>query len=155
MNQVIQGIGPGAGITRLSQEIMSRYNLEAAGYEFRTGTEEDWVSAFEQGVEAENGVIVPLWQPQYLNQAYEIRRLNDPLNVFPEPDRCSLVVTQNFRDRAPSKTLDTLNRISLGVEAVTEMDYLTNVEGLSPREAATQWMANNPEMVQSWIVSAS
>ncbi len=155
MNQTIQGIGPGAGITRLSQEIMDRYNLETAGYEFRTGTEEDWVGAFEQGVTAENGVIIPLWQPQYLNQAYEIRRLDDPLNVFPEPDSCSLVVTQAFRDRLTSDTLETLNRISLGVDAVTEMDYLTNVEGLSPREAATQWMEQNQEIVQSWLTPAA
>lgn len=154
MNQVIQGIGPGAGITRLSQEVMTRYNLEAAGYEFRTGTEADWVGAFEQGVAAENGVIIPLWQPQYLNQAYEIRRLSDPLKVFPEPDSCSLVVTQTFRDRLFNNILETLNRITLGVDAVTEMDYLTNVEGLSPREAATQWMAQNPAVVESWLMPA-
>ncbi|VEP18175.1 Glycine betaine abc transporter substrate-binding protein [Hyella patelloides LEGE 07179] len=155
MNQVIQGIGSGAGITRLSQEVMSRYNLETAGYEFRTGTEQDWVDAFDQGVSAENGIIIPLWQPQYLNQAYEIRRLNDPLGVFPEPDSCSLVVTQDFRDRFPRNTLETLNRITLGVEAVTEMDYLTNVEGLSPREAATRWMEQNQALVQSWLTSSS
>ena len=155
MNKVIQGIGPGAGITRLSQEVMSRYNLEAAGYEFRTGTEQEWVGAFEQGVEAENGVIIPLWQPQYLNQAFEIRRLDDSLGVFPSPDRCSLLVTQAFSDRIPSNTLETLNRISLGVDAVTAMDYLTNVEGLSPREAATQWMEQNQAVVQSWLTSVS
>ncbi|MDJ0570919.1 MAG: glycine betaine ABC transporter substrate-binding protein [Pleurocapsa sp. MO_192.B19] len=155
MNQVIQGIGPGAGITRLSQEIMSRYNLEDAGYSFRTGTEQEWVGAFEQEVEEDNGVIIPLWQPQYLNQAYEIRRLDDPLGVFPSPDRCSLVVTQNFRDRFPSNTLETLNRIALGVDAVTEMDYLTNVEGLSPREAASRWMEQNQALVQSWLSPSS
>ena len=96
-----------------------------------------------------------LWQPQYLNQAFEIRRLDDPLGVFPSPDRCSLVVTQAFSDRFPSNNLETLNRISLGVDAVTAMDYLTNVEGLSPREAATHWMEENQAVVQSWLTPVS
>ena len=154
INSVIQGIGPGAGITRLSQEIMTRYNLETAGYEFRTGTPQEWVGAFQHGVDAGEGVIIPLWQPQYLNQAYEIRRLADPLGVLPAPDRCSLVVTDAFRDRLPSDVIETLSRISLGVDTVTAMDYLTNVDGLSPREAATQWMEENPEIVQSWLTTA-
>lgn len=155
MRKLIQGIGPGAGITRLSQEVMTRYNLQAAGYEFRIGTEQEWIGAFQQGVEAEAGVIIPLWQPQYLNRAFAIRRLQDPLGVFPEPDRCALLVTQDFRDRTSTSTLDTLSRISLSVDDVTDMDYRTSVEGLSPREAATQWMEENPDAVQSWLVAAA
>ncbi|MEB3335930.1 MAG: glycine betaine ABC transporter substrate-binding protein [Leptolyngbyaceae bacterium] len=151
MNKLIQGIGPGAGITRLSQEVMTRYQLDAAGYQFRTGTEQDWIKAFRQSVAAQQGVIVPLWQPQYLNQAFAIRRLQDPLGVFPGADRCALVVTKAFRERLPADTVNILSRIYLGVNAVTEMDYLTSLKGLSPREAATQWMNQNPDLTQSWL----
>lgn len=154
INPVIQGIGEGAGITRLSQEVMNRYKLKAAGYKFRTGTEAEWVKAFEQGINDQNGVIIPLWQPQYLNQAYNIRRLEDPLTVFPPSDRCSLVITQNFRDRLSRETLNTLNRIFLGIEAVTAMDYWTNVENLSPQEAARRWMAENSAQVRLWMASS-
>ena len=150
MIKQIQSIGSGAGITRLSQTIMSRYNLEAAGYRFRPGTEQEWIDAYERGVLAERGVIIPLWQPQYLNRAYKIRRLNDPLGVFPAPDRCSLVVTKDFPDRFPPRLVDTLRRVRLDVASVTEMDYLNKVEKLSPREAASLWMAANPALVQSW-----
>lgn len=150
MTKQIQGIGPGAGITRLSQSVMTRYNLEAAGYSFQTGTEQEWIDAYERGVAAEQGVIIPLWQPQYLNRAYAIRRLEDPQGVFPGPDRCSLVVTRDFPNRFPSSLVETLRRIRLDVNSVTEMDYLTQMENLSPRDAATRWMAENPDIVQSW-----
>ena len=70
-------------------------------------------------------------------------------------DRCSLVVTDAFRDRLPNDVIDILSRISLDVDAVTAMDYLTNVEGPSPREAATQWMEENPDIVQSWLTPAA
>ncbi|MBD2463076.1 twin-arginine translocation signal domain-containing protein [Oscillatoria sp. FACHB-1407] len=150
MIKQIQSIGSGAGITRLSQSVMTRYNLQAAGYRFQAGTEQEWIDAYERGVSAERGVIIPLWQPQYLNRAYAIRRLNDPLGVFPSPDRCSLVVTKDFPDRFPSSLVETLRRVRLDVASVTEMDYLTQMENLSPREAATRWMTANPDRVQSW-----
>ncbi|MDX2098560.1 MAG: glycine betaine ABC transporter substrate-binding protein [Leptolyngbyaceae cyanobacterium bins.59] len=155
MTRVIQGIGPGAGITRLSQTVMASYYLEDVGYQFRTGTEREWIDAFRQGVDARKGVIIPLWQPQYLNQAFSIRRLKDPLGIFPGADRCSLVITKAFRDRVPTTTLNALRRIYLGINAVTEMDYLTSMKGFSPREAATQWMNRNPRITQFWLKSSS
>jgi ABC-type proline/glycine betaine transport system substrate-binding protein len=50
--------------------------------------------------------VIPLWRPQYLNQAFAIRRLEDPLGVFPAPDRCTLAVTKAFRDRAAKNHYD-------------------------------------------------
>lgn len=151
MNQQIQGIGAGAGISRLSQEVMTRYQLESAGYRFRPGTEQEWIRAYEQGVSAKQGVIIPLWQPQFLNRAYAIRRLEDPLGVFPAPDRCALVIAKSFSNRFSAELVNQLRRIRLSIEAVTEMDFFTNVDKLSAREAATRWMAQNPNVVQSWF----
>lgn len=151
MTKQIQGIGAGAGISRLSQEIMTRYKLESAGYTFRPGTEQEWIRAYEQGVSAKQGVIIPLWQPQFLNRAYPIRRLADPLGVFPSPDRCALVIAKDLPTRFPTELIERLRRVRLSVDAVTEMDFLTNVKKLSPRESATQWMAQNPNIVRSWL----
>ena len=39
MERLIQGINPGAGISRFSAAMVVEYGLGAAGYEFRTGTE--------------------------------------------------------------------------------------------------------------------
>lgn len=150
MTKQIQGIGAGAGITRLSQEVVTRYKLEAAGYQFLTGTEQAWIRAYEQGVAARQGVIIPLWQPQFLNRAYPIRRLADPLGVFPGPDRCVLIAAKDLSTRFPAKLINQLRRIRLNIEAVTEMDFLTNVAKLSPREAATRWMTQNSRIIRSW-----
>jgi glycine betaine/proline transport system substrate-binding protein len=152
MTKQIQGIGAGAGITRLSQEVMSRYSLEVAGYRLLTGSEQEWIQAFEQEVAKKRGVIIPLWQPQFLNRTYSIRRLDDPLAIFPKPDRCVLVVAKDFSARFPASLVDILRRLRLSVDAITEMDFLANVEKLSPREAAARWMAQNPNIVQSWLI---
>jgi glycine betaine/proline transport system substrate-binding protein len=63
MKHTIQGINAGAGITRFSLTMMEEYGLNAGGYTFLTGTEEDCFSAFEHAVENKEWIVVPLWKP--------------------------------------------------------------------------------------------
>ena len=65
MTPVIQGINPGAGISRFSRQIMAEYGLEAAGYRFLNGTQEECLAAYEQAVAQDRWVVVPLWRPQF------------------------------------------------------------------------------------------
>ncbi|WP_222617391.1 glycine betaine ABC transporter substrate-binding protein [Flavobacterium muglaense] len=60
MNSDIQGINPGAGITRFSIKMMYEYGLSEAGYKFNTGSEKDCFSAFKKAVANKEWVIVPL-----------------------------------------------------------------------------------------------
>nr|WP_204378043.1 glycine betaine ABC transporter substrate-binding protein [Chromobacterium sphagni] len=48
MLKKIQGINPGAGISRFSREIIAHYGLEQAGYHFENGSQEDCARAFEK-----------------------------------------------------------------------------------------------------------
>jgi glycine betaine/proline transport system substrate-binding protein len=41
-------------------------------------------------------------------------------------------------------------RIDIGLEGVTEMDWLVNVEKKTPREAARAWMAANEQRTAGW-----
>lgn len=63
MKAQIQGINPGASITRFSIQ-MKEYELSDSGYEFFTGSEGDCFDAFESAVANKEWVIVPLWKPQ-------------------------------------------------------------------------------------------
>lgn len=151
MERTIQGIGPGAGITVFSLQMMKAYGLEQAGYTFRTGTTADWVGAFERGVAERRWVVLPTWQPQFLNQAYNIRPLEEPKGLLGALDRAVLVAHKEFPSKVPPRTLTVLRRISLGVPAVTAMDYAVNVEKKTPREAARIWMAANHAVVEDWF----
>ena len=44
-----------------------------------------------------------------------------------------------------------LQRMSLSVKAVTEMDYLVNVKKLTPEYAVRNWMAAHPDTVNYWL----
>jgi glycine betaine/proline transport system substrate-binding protein len=53
MAKTIQGINPGAGISRFSQEMIVAYGLDKEGYSFRPGTQQECFSAFEDAFKAE------------------------------------------------------------------------------------------------------
>jgi len=90
MTKFIQGIGPGAGISRFSREIVARYQLDTLGYEFRNGSLEDCVGAFEQAVAERRWAVVPLWHPQFLHSMHKIRALADPENLLRGRDAATL-----------------------------------------------------------------
>ncbi len=151
MTKTIRGIGAGSGLMMGSKKMMTEYGLEQAGYELVPGAPKDWIGNFEKAVVERRWVIMPLWRPQFLNQAYRVRPLEEPKRLLGGTDRAVLVATREFPSKFPARSVETLRRVSLGVDAVTEMDYTVNVEKKSPREAAKAWMAKNADRVQSWM----
>ncbi len=150
MTKLIQGIGPGAGISRFSREIIAHYGLDAAGYAFRNGTLDDCVNAFEQAVAQNRWVVIPIWHPQFLHNAYKIRALVEPNGLLRGKDQATLVIRKNAADLLPARTLATLRGITLGNASVAELDFMVSRNKLNPIEAARQWMARNADVVASW-----
>lgn len=151
MTKTIQGIGSGSGLMMASRKMMVEYGLEKAGYTLRPGSASEWIGAFEKAVAERRWVIMPLWQPQYLNKAHKVRPLAEPRGILGGPDRAVLVGNKASVARLPGKTVDALRRIRIDLESVTEMDFLVNVRGKSPADAAREWMGRNESLVQSWL----
>lgn len=150
MTKRIQGIGPGAGISRFSREIMTAYDLEAAGYSFHNGTLDECTGAFEQAVAQKRWVVVPLWHPQYLHNQHRIRELAEPRGLLRGKDAATLVLRRAAAPLLPAPTLATLQNITLGNAVVAELDFMISREGLDPLDAAQRWMTRHPEAVAAW-----
>lgn len=138
------------GLTQGGRRVMEAYGLTEAGYELVAAPPSEWLSTFRDAVAERRWIVFPLWQPQWVNAAYDIRKLAEPRNVYGEPDTAYLLGHQQVRDKLSADTLGLLGRMRLSVEAVTEMDRLVNVEGMTPREAARAWLAANPEVRDGW-----
>ena len=154
MNRCIQGINAGAGISRFSQTMIEQYKLGQAGYYFQAGTQNDCFSAFENALHEKKWCVVPLWHPQYLHHRHSIRPLADPQGLLGPRDRAVLFVRKEASKRLPPTVLDALKRIYIGNKAVTEMDYLVNVEKMDPRTAALAWIQNNRTTVDLWLAAS-
>jgi glycine betaine/proline transport system substrate-binding protein len=154
MNKTIQGIGQGATITVFSQNAVKAYGLDQSGYEFRTGTPKEWIAAFEQAIAQKQWVLLPIWQPQYLNQAHAIRPLADPKGILGGKNQAELIATQSFLEQFPASVIAVLRRIRLDIATVTQMDYQVNVEQKTPREVAQIWIDQHPDQFKGWLAQA-
>ena len=107
----------------------------------------DWIAGFEDNIAAQRWFVMPLWQPQYLNRVARMRVLEEPKQLLGGADKAYLVAHKDFYAKADKRTWKALQRISLSVTSVTEMDYLVNVKKLSPQYAVRNWMAAHPDTV--------
>lgn len=147
MAKRIQGIGPGAGISRFSREIIERYGLAALGYEFHNGTLKDCTDAFESAYGQRQWTVVPLWHPQYLHHRYVIRELTEPLGLLRGRDAATLVLRREAAGLLPEATLGWLRRLHLGNAAVAELDHQISVAGATPAEAAVGWLMRQDQLL--------
>ncbi|MDH0864346.1 glycine betaine ABC transporter substrate-binding protein [Mitsuaria sp. GD03876] len=149
----IQGIGPGAGISRFSREIMQRYDLGAHGYEFMNGSLRDCVQAFESAVAERRWVVVPLWRPQYLHARHRIRDLRDPVGLLRGVDDATLLLRRDARALIPDATLKVLAGMSLGNETVAALDEQVGRDGQPAERVAAEWLARHPTRPTEWALA--
>ena len=148
----IQGIGDGAGITRFSKSVMKNYGLALSGYEFKTGSQEDCINAYEQSVAENKWVIVPIWQPQFLHHKYIIRELEDPKGLLGGKDRAVLLARKDsLTFHFTEQEIQVLNNIELSNKIVSQLDYSYNRLDKSADEVAKEWLRDNTKTLINWL----
>ena len=140
MKPTIQGINPGAGITRFSIKMMDEYGLNDAGYQFFPGTEEDCFSAFEQAVENKDWVLVPLWKPQFLHYKYNIREIKEPKGLLGIVDRAVLLLREDKKDLFTKEQIQSLDSLRFSNEIIAELDYKVCRENGKLDEVTKEWL---------------
>ncbi|WP_444932801.1 glycine betaine ABC transporter substrate-binding protein [Microbulbifer sp. JTAC008] len=122
MDRLIQGINPGAGISRFSAEMIHSYGLDKAGYEFRPGTEADCFNRFEDAVAQERWVVIPLWHPQFLHNRYTIRALKEPKGLLGTQDEATLIVRKDAKQKIGSAALSALSQLYIGNKKLSALE---------------------------------
>lgn len=136
----IQGINPGAGISRFSQAMVREYGLDQAGYHWEAGNEAECFDGFEQAVAERRWLVIPLWHPQYLHHRHRIRALHEPRGLLGGTDQATLIAHTACVAQLDAALVERLRRLHLGNEVVTALDYRIRVEGVEPRVAAREWL---------------
>ncbi|MEM5527993.1 glycine betaine ABC transporter substrate-binding protein [Gammaproteobacteria bacterium AS21] len=147
MNKTIQGITPGAGITRFSIKMMQEYGLSAAGYKFYTGSEEDCFGAFERAVTNNEWLVVPLWKPQFLHFKYNIRDLLEPKGLLGSVDRAVLLLREDRKSLFTAEQINTLDTLNFSNDIIAELDYQVCREGKAIDEVTRNWLLNQKIIV--------
>lgn len=144
MDKRILGIGATSGLMVGAVKIRDAYGLDTAGYEVVPGEAKDWIANFKRAVSEDRWLVMPLWQPQWINAAYKVRVLAEPKGIYGKGDTAVLLGHEALKQKLSPEALKHLADIKLSVDAVTEMDLWVNVDGLTPREAAKKWLESHP-----------
>ncbi|WP_436765551.1 glycine betaine ABC transporter substrate-binding protein [Streptomyces sp. URMC 123] len=120
--RVIDGINPGAGISRFSARMVGAYGLDRHGYRFVPGTEAGFVERVERGIAAREWFVIPLWRPQYLNLRHGLRPLDEPMGLLGTVDAACPVVRLDALPRIHPQALARLTTLWLGNEGVERLD---------------------------------
>lgn len=140
MTPVIQGIGPGAGISRFSRQIMAEYGLDAAGYRFLNGTQEECLAAYERAVAEERWAVVPLWRPQFLHATYRIRELKEPKGLLGGVDRAVLLARSDRLHLLASEDVSHLDSLRFDNATIEQLDYRVSRLGEPLDQVANSWL---------------
>lgn len=155
--RILQGIAPGAGISRFSQEMVESYGLKAQGWEFRPGSQPDCFNKVERCIEKGEWFVVPLWHPQYLHSIHGLRALKESKGLLRPVDEARLVLSKKFLAKLSQTQqnilFEVLSRVTLGNSAVTLMDKYVHVDKLSYQDAALRWIRENQTRFDSWFES--
>lgn len=135
----IQGITPGAGISRFSRQMVIDYELTDRGFHFENGTVEDCTGAALDAVANGELAVVPLWHPQWLHKELELRELEDPLRLLGGQDDATLVLRRDAAPKLSDESLAYLRSVQFGDDTVSQLDHMVCREGLSFEDAAEAW----------------
>lgn len=122
MERLLQGINPGAGISRFSNSMISEYGLDELGYHFEPGTEEDCFGRFIDAHAEGRWVVIPLWHPQWLHNRYDIRALHEPKGLLGGQDNATLILRNDAKDRLGQEPIQELSTLTLGNAKVSALD---------------------------------
>lgn len=150
MTKTIAVVGPGSGLETGSQQIMDSYGLAEEGYELVTLPSDEWAATLDTAVAQNNWTVIGLWQPQYLNEQYDVRPLDEPQELLGGQDTCYLIARNAFVEQLDENTADLLRNIRLDISTITQLDYQVNIEGQKLEEVIRQWRQEHAQTIAQW-----
>lgn len=145
--KTITGIEPGAGIMSASEKALTEYD-NLADWTVQSSSSGAMTVALEQAIKEEEEIIVTGWSPHWKFASYDLKYLEDSKGVFGGDESIHTFARKGLEEEATEayKVLDKFNWTVEDMETV----MLDIQGGMSPKEAAAEWVEENKERVEEW-----
>ncbi len=165
----ITGIEPGAGMSGISEDIIEEYNL--TGWSYQPSSCSAMLASMQDAYKNGEAIVVTGWEPHSLFALGDMRKLEDPKNIWNKPDEtkkwlreyaprwadaevasdvAATVAYKGFRDDAPA-AYELLSRFNIPSDHQSQWIYAYTIEEREPGEIAQEYLENHPEMKESWM----
>lgn len=155
LEATIYGIEPGNDGNRLIMDMIEAdaFGLGAADFEVRESSEQGMLAQVDRLSDDDEPIIFLAWEPHPMNANFDLTYLTGGDDYF-GPNLGGATVFTNTRagyvDACPNVGA-LLNNLEFSLAMENEIMGAILNDGEDPDEAATAWMAANPDMVMGWL----
>lgn len=146
LEYTITGTEPGAGQTKQNEEALVTYE-SLAGWKQDLSSAGAMLTELSSAIENEEPIIFSAWSPHYKFANWDLKYLEDPMNVYGDEEEIRTIVRNGLIEEMP-EAYTILDRIELELGDVEE----ALAEALeSDYETVSQnWVDANGETVATW-----
>ena len=142
----VQGIDPGAGLTRLSKEALKTYDLD--DYNLTTASDAAMVAALDRAIRKKEWIVATGWSPHWMFGKYELRYIDDPKGSLGEAEHVDILARAGFKEEAP-EVAAFLSRMKLPIADLEAAMF--DAQETSYDQAIEKYIANHPDQVKAWL----
>lgn len=151
----IYGIEPGNDGNRLILDMIAAdaFGLGAAGFDVVESSEQGMLAQVQRASDRDEPIVFLGWEPHPMNANFDLTYLEGGDDWF-GPDLGGATVLTNTRAgyvEACPNVGTFLNNLSFTLAMENEIMGAILDDGQDPDEAATAWMAANPDAVMAWL----
>lgn len=141
----VQGIDPGAGLTRLSEKAVKDYSLD--GYKLQISSEAGMLTTVDRATRSEKWFVATAWSPHWMFGKYELRYIADPKKSLGQAEHVDILARKGFKQDNP-EVAGFLSRMKLPIGDLETAMF--QAHETSYDAAVEKYMADHPEQVKAW-----
>jgi glycine betaine/proline transport system substrate-binding protein len=146
LGNTVQGIDPGAGLTRLSQQALKDYAL--SDYKLQISSEAGMLTTVDRAMRSEKWFVATSWSPHWMFGKYELRYIADPKKSLGDAEHVDILARKGMKEENP-KVADFLSRMKLPIADLEAAMF--NAQETSYDEAVAKYIEDHPDQIAAWI----
>lgn len=141
----IQGIDPGAGLTRLSEQAVKDYDLD---YKLQISSEAGMLTSVERATRSQKWFVATSWSPHWMFGKYNLRYLKDTKGSLGKAEHVDVVARKGLKEEDP-KVAKFLSQINLPISDLEPAMF--NAQETSYEAAVDKYIVDHPDQVKGWL----
>ena len=146
LDSTVQGIDPGAGLTRLSQEALKDYKLD--GYKLQISSEAGMLTTVDRAMRSKEWFVATSWSPHWMFGKYDLRYIADPKKSLGEAEMVNILARKGFKEENP-EIAGFFSRMKLPVDDLQAGMF--EAQESSYDAAIAKYITDHPDQVKVWV----
>jgi glycine betaine/proline transport system substrate-binding protein len=148
LGATVQGIDPGAGLTRLSETAIKEYGLD---YKLQISSEAGMLTTVDRDMRSEKWFVATAWSPHWMFGKYKLRYIDDPKGSLGAAEHVDVLARKGFKEDNPDAAAF-LSRMKLPLDELEAAMF--DAQETSYEQAVEKYIADHPERVKAWLAGS-